>query len=196
MAHLPTTTPEDTVDNTPDPRDQPDDATRVIEPMQLPEPTPDRSTRTRKLLIGFIVAAPIGLAVIGLRLTGVWSEDTPVGDEAPGVVIQTGATSAGSVEQAVDSESSVASSTVAAAGPVTTLTTAPPQAGQPANPEPQAQLTPTPPPGHVDSCAYPDMDPTVVSGTTYTPAPTPTVTVVTSPATCPPYSAGYPWDGR
>ncbi|MEV8439150.1 hypothetical protein AB0425_17385 [Actinosynnema sp. NPDC051121] len=193
------------MDNSPDHSDdRAAEPTRYVDPMPVDgtrlveQPPSSAATRSRSLLIGVITALSIGVVAVGVALAADIAGPSDSGDPAPAAVVETGTSTAGSVQQAVastESSSAPAASEVAAA-PVTTLTTAAQQAaGQEVVP-PQVQQDPyTPPVGHVDSCAYPNMAPTVVSRTTYTPAPTPTVTVVTAPETCPPYSAGYPWDG-
>lgn len=169
----------------------PVDRTQLVAP-----PAEPRGRNTRPLLIGLIAAFSLG--IVGVAIAAASGSDG--GGE--GTQLVTATSTATTADEAV-----ALTSSVTATGPaieVTTTAAVGREQPQPADPAPTGGATqaaaptsdsPTIPPGHVDSCAYPNMPPTVVSGTTYTPAPTPTVTAVTSPDRCPPYSAGYPWDG-
>ncbi|GAA1281364.1 hypothetical protein [Saccharothrix xinjiangensis] len=195
------------MDHNPDPADRPvEEPTRFIDSVpvdstQLVEQPPTGS-RVRVALIGVVTA--LGLGVAGVTAYAVTQATGTPAAETPAAVIQTGTSTAGAVVEAAELTTSTSMPTT---DPVTTLTAAPPPAEQPVQQPPAPAPVPTElgnpvetgaptiPPGHVDSCAYPNMAPTTVSGTVYSPAPTPTITAVTSPDRCPPYSAGYPWDG-
>lgn len=166
------------------------DTHEPTEPTELIQPPTDKPRRSlTPLLVGSVALAVVSLSAAGLHIAQT-SNSTPAdgaGDSLP--VVTSTATTAAAVT--ITSTSAAVAVASAAVPTETTTAEAAPGTNAPATPA----VTTTPPP-QVDSCSYANMQPTVVSGTTYTPRPTPTVTVVTAPDTCPPYSAGYPWDSQ
>lgn len=178
---------------------EPADRTQLVDQTQVVAPPAEAGSRnTRPLLLGLIVAFSLGIVGVAVAAAGGFD---PGADEGAPLVTET---STAISAQEVAAPSSVTTTDSAVALTTTQAQAVVPPPGQPQQTaqQPTGQVTPqneptgppTIPPGHVDSCAYPNMGTTVVSGTTYTAAPTPTVTAVTSPQQCPPYSAGYPWD--